>query len=283
MKHTTIPRTTLISRGGFDLVKTFCIIDDFFDCFQGNSTGRKSNLSISELATISLLGNVYEIRCLKRLYELVKTSFSDDFPTLPDYNNFLLGMHRVSVYLLLFIQVMLKSRSSTNGDVCFIDGTQLPVCKIYRESSHKVMKQLATKSKSTTGWWYGLKLHLLCDRSGNLMRIKITTARVGERSVLKQWLQELENSIVIGDGGYVSTELDILAQRCSNILLTAKRKNMKTIATIWQNKCMNMRSRVETVFDVLKERFGLVTSLSRSVNGYLSHYVRCIFGYMLVG
>jgi hypothetical protein len=57
---------------------------------------------------------------------------------------------------------------------------------------------------------------------------------------------------------------------------------MRMLATIWQNKVMNMRNRIETVFDVLKEKYGLVTSLPRSVNGYLAHYVRTIFAYVIL-
>jgi hypothetical protein len=81
---------------------------------------------------------------------------------------------------------------------------------------------------------------------------------------------------------YVSNELEIQANKNNNILLTAKRKNMKTLAALWQNKCMNMISRIETVFDVLKERYNLVTSLPRSISGYLAHYIRTIFAYMIL-
>jgi hypothetical protein len=43
----------------------------------------------------------------------------------------------------------------------------------------------------------------------------------------------------------------------------------------------NQRSRVETVFSILKEKLGLVTSLPRSDTGYLAHYIHCIFGYII--
>jgi hypothetical protein len=73
--------------------------------------------------------------------------------------------------------------------------------------------------------------------------------------------------------------LEILAklEKKEEVLL-----NMKTLATLWQNKCMNMRSRIETVFDVLKERYGLVTSLPRSVDGYIAHYIRYLFAYLVL-
>jgi hypothetical protein len=278
-----LPTSIHISRKNFDLVKTFCIVDDFFSCIRlkKNGCGRPVVLSVSEMVTICLLGQVYEISCLKRLYELVRDCFAGDF-RLPNYQNFVRGMNDMSRYLLLFINSLFLTRNTTHGDICFIDGTKIEVCKIYREKRHKTMKVLATKSKSTTGWWYGLKLHTICDRNGNLMKLRITTATTGEREVLSSFLDELHDSIIVGDAGYVSNELDFKAHKNNNRLLTAKRKNMKTIAGEWQNKVMNMRSRIETVFDVLKERYNLVISLPRSINGYLAHYVRCLFGYMVL-
>jgi Transposase DDE domain len=277
------PNSIHTSRKNFDLVKTFCFVDDFFSCISisNGKGGRPSVLSVSEMVTICLLGQVYEIPCMKRLYELVKDCFTCDFK-LPNYQNFVRGMNDMSRYLLLFINSLLSLRNTTDGDVCFVDGTKIEVCKIYREKRHKTMKVLATKSKSTTGWWYGLKLHTICDRNGNFMKLRITTATVGEREILSSFMDELHDSIIVGDAGYVSSELDTKANQNNNILLTAKRKNMKTIAETWQNKAMSMRSRIETVFDLLKERYNLVTSLPRSVSGYLAHYVRCLFGYMVL-
>lgn len=76
------------------------------------------------------------------------------------------------------------------------------------------------------------------------MKLRITTATVGEREVLSSFMDELHDSIIVSDAGYVSSELDTKANQNNNILLTAKRKNMKTMSETWQNKVMNMSSRV---------------------------------------
>ena len=55
--------------------------------------------------------------------------------------------------------------------------------------------------------------------------------------------------------------------------------NMKMLSTIWQNNLMNMRSIIESVFSSLKTHYGLVGRISRSVNGYLTNYLRAIFRY----
>jgi Transposase DDE domain len=285
MNKTQLKDTICISKDSFDLVTCFCIVDDFFvviGSLNCERRGRKSVLSVSEYVSICLIQQVYEISCLKRLYELLRDKFSGDF-RLPDYNNFVIGMNKTAVYCLLFIKAVLGVRNTTSGDICFCDGTKIEVCKIYRESRHSTMKCIATKSKSTTGWWYGLKLHVLCDNNGNLMKITFTTATTSERSILSKFMDQIHDSVIVADAGYVSKDLDKQANTHHNKLLTAVRKNMKILATIYDNRCMDMRSRIETVFDVLKNRYHLVTSLPRSISGYLAHYIRAVFCYLVLG
>jgi hypothetical protein len=272
---------TLISSDNFDLVTTFCILDDLIKCFRFTRIGRKPSLSLSEIATIVLIGCVYECGCLKSLHKLLCDKFSSDFK-LPCYKNFVCLMNNYSVQLSAIIHFICSLNNQTEGVITFCDSTKIEVCRIYREGKHRTMKLIASKSKSTTGWFYGLRLHILCDQEGNLRQIKFTTATTGEREVLDEFLGKIKNCIVVADAGYVSKDLNQVSAENGNILLTAVRKNMKTLATVFQNKCMNMRSRIESVFGELKERFGLVTSLPRSVSGYLAHYVRCLFGYMFL-
>jgi hypothetical protein len=281
LKDTQTTVTPLITTHNFDLVKTFCIVDDFFQFFSFSSCGRKSILNVSEYVTICLIGKVYEVQCLIKLYRLIRDRYAQDF-TLPCYKNFVVGMNKASIAMMYFIYSVLTLVTTTSGDICFVDGSKLEVCKIYREGKHKTMKQLATKSKSTTGWYYGLKLHILCDKHGNLLRIRFTTAATNERVPLQEFIASMNNTIFVADAGYVSRVCETAAHHHNNLLITAKRKNMKVLATIWNNKCMNMRSRIETVFDVLKERYGLVTSLPRSVSGYIAHYFRTLFAYMVL-
>jgi hypothetical protein len=71
MKNIIItPTSPVIATKNFDLVKCFCIVDDFFGIVslnQGKKGGRPSVLFISELVTICIIGQVYEVSCLKRL------------------------------------------------------------------------------------------------------------------------------------------------------------------------------------------------------------------------
>jgi hypothetical protein len=144
------------------------------------------------------------------------------------------------------------------------------------------MKRIATRYKSTIGYFYGLKLHVLTDHLGNLLQVKFTTANVDDRNVLSSFLESLVNSLVVADAGYLSPKLEKKAMTNHNLLITGVRKNMKKLITPVHLFLLNLRIRIEHLFSVLKERFYLVTSLPGSELGYYAHYSRVLFGYLFM-
>ena len=61
-------------------------------------------------------------------------------------------------------QVMLVD--SGDNPIVFQDSTAVPVCKVARASQHQTFRAWARKSKTGSGWWYGLKLHRQCAEEG---------------------------------------------------------------------------------------------------------------------
>ncbi len=276
----TRTNATSTIENNFDLVTTFCLFDDIIQLLKLNCKplgGRPSCLCVSEVCTIVLLQKEFNIGNKKALYKYIYQHHKADFPTLGSYKSFNSSLNLYSKFLLEIIIFLMQINYNQSGQLVFIDSTNLPVCKIWRERSHKVMKQLAHKSKTTTGWFYGLKLHILCDEYGNLLKIAFTTGNVDDRVILNEFLNRIKNKIVGADGGYVSKDCQDKAKENNNILLSAIRSNMKGIGAMWQQKVLNMRSVVERCFSVMKTRLNLVNTLARSVNGYLAHYVRCLF------
>lgn len=262
------------------LVQTFCVLDDLSVLLFGKpGRGRPNSLSRSEIATIILMKNAFGINCLKKLYRLLKVQYSSEFH-LPVYKNFVVTVNKYSLDFLVLINILLQLQHRQSGVVKIIDSTAIPVCKNIRIYAHKVMRRIATRSKTTTGWFYGLKLHIITDLKRNILMMKFTTGRVDDRVVLDGFLDQLKNSLVLADAGYISSKLQKKAIHRRNVILTSVRKNMKKLATPLQIFLLNMRGRIESVFSVLKERLGLISSLPRSENGYLAHYSRVLFGYL---
>ena len=48
-----------------------------------------------------------------------------------------------------------------------MDSTKIAVCHNKRIKSNKVFKGMAEIGKGTMGWFYGFKLHLVCNDRGN--------------------------------------------------------------------------------------------------------------------
>jgi hypothetical protein len=268
--------------GNFDTTLVFCVIDDLckYLFVEPHTAGRHRGLSVSEVITICLIRDHFKIEDLKHLYRLLDQKYRYDFPGLPSYANFVATVNSSSWQMLTLVKVLVAINNQSAVTVKIVDSTPLPVCHNMRIYKHKTMKKYATRSKSTMGWFYGLKLHLLIDLQRNILNIQFTTAKASERAVLKAFFMTISNSIVVADAGYISKALEKLAVESGSIFLTSMRKNMKKLTTPAHIALLNLRGRVEGIFSLLKARLGLISSLPRSVGGYFAHCIRVLFIHM---
>lgn len=267
-----------------NLLQTICFFDDLIKLIfpdSGAQVGRKRTISLSEAAAICLIKANYGVVQLKQLHRLLTDRFSDEFK-LPCYKNFVTTMNISTPALLVLIQIVLSTRNKNAGIIKLTDLTPIPVCKNIRISSHKVMKRLATRYKTTTGYFYGLKLHVVTDEHGNLLKLMFTTGNVDDRKALDKFLDILQDSLIIADAGYISKMLSQKARKRMNLLLACSRNTMKKLITPFHLFLLNKRINVEHLFSLLKDRFGLIISLPRSELGYLAHYIRVLFAYLFM-
>ena len=130
------------------------------------------------------------------------------------------------------------------------------------------------------GLGQGQRPHAVCDPRGQLVSLGITPGNVANVTPAEALLSQLRG-LVVADAAYISTSLREKLRELGLLLLTPLRKNMKGLASLEQTQHFSGRSIIETVFSVLKDRLGLVTSLPRSLDGYLSHYVFVLLAYQL--
>ena len=95
---------------------------------------------------------------------------------MPTYERFVALIPRILYFLTLLFCCTLRKRSK----IAYIDSTSLKVCHPKRIYRNKVFKGLAKKGKSTKGWFFGFKLHIIIDDKGNLMNAKLTKGNVDE-------------------------------------------------------------------------------------------------------
>lgn len=272
------------------LVTTYCFVDDFINQIlnsirfaierpkQNKPPTKKCNLSVSELVSLAMFRFFTGHKNWKDFYNHIVNYHKKDFPNLPSYQNFLASVNKLSYIAAMMLQFFCKSFSKDFGELKFVDSTKLKVCKNKRIFKHKVCDGWAKRGKSSMGWFYGFKLHIICDEWMRILRFKFSPGNTDDRKGLAaMWDTVL--GMIIADAGYIGKKWFEKAKSAGKHLFTAVKANMKKLMTKTQHQLLKMRGRVETVFSVLKLRMGLETTLPRSPLGHFSHYLWCLVSY----
>lgn len=235
--------------------------------------GRKPALTNVEATTCAILKQRQNIETKQSLFEIVEPPCT--------YNTFVRAINRAATYLALTIGIVMKVFGKDAHPVKFTDATDIPVCLNKNAASHKTMHGVAQWSKTGKGWFYGFKLHLSADLEGRVLALRLTPGNADDRAIFRKMNEKLKGAFV-ADAGYISKELarDFFVEG-ERMLLTAVRANMKQLAEDWQIALLNLRMRIEIHFRALKVCYGLVTSLPRSIDGYLTHYLSAIAAHVL--
>ena len=176
------------------VTELFCIADDFckfFDAMMEKYTlksdrkrhyHRDSTMSKAEIMLIMILFHDSGYRCLKHFYlEKVCRHLRHLFPRVVSYNRFVELEKEVAVPLTLFIKKALLGKCT---GISFVDSTPLRVCRNQRIHIHKTFKGIAKRGKCSMGWFFGFKLHLICNEKGELLNFMITPGDVDDRKTL---------------------------------------------------------------------------------------------------
>ena len=247
------------------VVEVFCFIDDFCQQVaayfsshplpagleQRHPAGRKAALCESEVLTILVLYHLSGFKCFEYFFErLVLGELKSYFPKAVSYTHFLSPARQACLHALLLAQCRC-SLSARTGHY-YIDSKKLPVSDNRRIHSHKVFEGIAARGKSSTDWFFGLKLHLVINQQGELARFLLTPANVADNNqkVLGYLLKGLRGKCY-GDKGYLSSLLEELLEQ--GLHLVAKvRKNMKNMLLSLPDK-FNLRKigTIEAINDIL--------------------------------
>jgi len=165
----------------------------------------------------------------------------------------------------------------------YVDSTKMAVCDNHRIHSHKVFKTVAARGKTSTGWFYGLKLHLVINEQGELMGICFSSGGVTDNnlSVMEHLCALLEpKGTIYGDAGYVSQNLFEMLWEQGLQLITKIRKNMKNKVLKMKDKLLlKKRSLIETVIDLLKNILDLWHTRHRSIANGANNALACLAAY----
>jgi hypothetical protein len=243
-------------------------------------TGRPALLSTSEVITI-LVWNTIALheKNLVDMHRTLSLYHRADFPRLPAYSTFVAQCHRALPQLFECLCALLSNKEAKR----IMDSTMLPVCKLHRADRHKTAKTVARFGKNHQGWHYGFKLHASISFDRKLCGLALTPANVYDAQMEYLLLNE-HTRVVVGDTHYgASVMRSRMWRRYATIIITPPHHTQKKkIAAPWQIDLLNLRAKIESVFDYLKEHLHLVSSFPRSVAGYILHYVRILLSYQIM-
>ena len=202
----------------------------------------------------------------------------DLFPNTVSYNRFVELERKVAVPFILFVK---KCCMGVCTGISFVDSTALRVCRDQRIHLHRVFKGLARRGQCSMGWFYGFKLHLICNEKGDLLNFMVTPGNVDDREPLrnKSFVEQIFGKLV-GDKGYISKEHFSRLFVDGIQLITKLKNNMKgQVMTVSDKLLLRKRALIETINDVLENMARIKHSRHRSVSGFMVNLMAGLAAY----
>jgi len=272
---------------GDKISEIFVLTDDFCKEFDkvtsehtlGNKPKRKPRMSQSEVITIMVLFHFGSFKNLKHFYlHYVQVHLNQEFPETVSYNRFVELLQGSALAMTMFL------KTCCLGDctgISFVDSTPIRVCKNKRIPRHKVFDGIAQRGKSTVGYFYGFKLHIVINDKGEILNFMITPGNVDDREPLKnqKFIEKIKGKLY-GDKGYVSKALTELLFIDGLHLVTGIRNNMKNVLMEMKDKIMlRKRSVIETINDELKNICSIEHSRHRSFTNFITNLISGLIAY----
>lgn len=267
------------------ILELYCEVDDFWKKYgdewermliqDGHKRRRRAHeMSASEIMTILIHFHQACFRNFKHYYtDYVGTHLQSEFPRQLSYPRIVALMDEYLIPLTAYLQ----SRKGTCTGISFIDSTSLAVCKNPRIHSHRTFENLAKRGKTSTGWFFGFKLHLVVNEQGEILAFCLTPGNVDDRHPVPKLAKKLMGKL-IGDKGYLSQSLfeDLFAKGLQ--LLTRLRKNMENrLMPILDKLLIRKRAVIESIFDQLKN----ISQIEHSRHRKPSHFLVNLLGGLL--
>lgn len=273
-----------------ELITLFCQVDDFYKrfevkCAEENSALRRQRQRIryfrtshSEVMTILLLFHTSGYRTFKWFYlNKIHREWKKYFPNLVSYSRFVQLISEVVFPLFCFVH---EHQGQCEG-ILLLDSTLLTSCHLKRASSHRTFKSWACKGKTTTGWFFGFRLHLAINHKSEIGAFRLTWGNIDDRKPVSTMLKGMQGK-VYADRGYISKKLSETLLHSGLQLFTRIKKNMKNKLLSFTDKIMlKKRALIESVHNVLKNSCQIEHHRHRSRWNFMSNLLAGLAAYCL--
>lgn len=272
------------------LIELYCLMDDFCKEFEPAFNAklledgtrrrlREAGLSVAELMTLVVLFHQVRYRQFKAFYLIhVCRYLKAEFPKLPSYSRCVTLLPRCMVAFAALFEAI---KGQCTG-LAIVDSTPIAVCHNLRIKRHKVFKDMAARGKSSTGWFFGFKLHAVINHRGELLNVRLTPGNVDDRKPLPDLVKGMFGKLY-ADKGYLSKSLTEKLKAIGIDLITKVRRNMKSVThSDFDKAVLCQRSLVETVFDELKNLCQIEHTRHRSPINFVVNLLGGVIAYCLM-
>lgn len=237
------------------MTELYCYLDEYFKAAPQQARWRHSpnqcpSFTDAEVLTIGLMQGCLGVATLKQTYRLLATNYASAFPRLCSYQQWLTRLHQLAPVLSRLLSAS-AALADTTAPLSLLDAKPIPLCKPIRHGRVVLLREDgAYFGKSSAGWFFGFKLHVLLSPAGQLRNAVLTPANWPDQDVALALGSAVEGGTVVGDLAYRSPELSqALVEELGLLMLTP------ADAPGRRNTISRVRERVETYFSQLWRAF----------------------------
>lgn len=275
------------------ITEIFCLSDEFCKEYAETispnkalpaSDGKKRRnrpheMSESEIITILMLYHFGTFKNFKHFYLFyIGVHLRPEFPKQLSYSRFVSIEHKVFVPMMLFLNTVCFGECS---GISFVDSTKISVCHNKRIFSHRIFKDVAQRGKSTMGWFYGFKLHFVCNEMGEIISFFFSPGNTDDRDerIFNLFKKKLFGKLY-ADKGYVSANLFNMLFNDGVHIVTGLKANMKNrLMSVYDRIMLRKRSVIESINDELKNICDIEHSRHRSIQNFFMNLLAALGAY----
>jgi transposase len=237
------------------MTEIYCFIDEFLKTHPALISWRRSphaqpQFSDAEVMTLALLQGVFAVATLKQTYRLVVRNWRSAFPALPTYQQWVARLHQVGPHVGRAL-ASTCGHAATAARLYLIDSKPIPLCAPIRHGRARLLRdEGAYFGKTSKGWFFGFKLHLLRHINGRVLNIVLTPGNYDDREAAPALVELVGGGVTLGDLGYRGPECaHHLAQEAAMLLITRDRAPEQKFLL------SQVRQGIETTFSQLWQQF----------------------------
>jgi transposase len=265
------------------MLTIYYFVDEFLKTHPALAQWRRSPhaqppFSDAEVLTVALLQGVFEVATLKQTYRSVTRNRRAAFPSLPAlrHQQWLARLHHLLPHVGRLLAITCSPGANT-ARLYLIDSKPIPLCQPIRHGRVQLLREEgACFGKTSKGWFFGFKLHVLRYIDGRVLNIILTPGNWDDREPALLLSQGVDGGVLLGDLGYRGPECAThLAEEANLLLITRDRVPAQRFLL------SQLRQGIETTFSQLWRKF-IDRVFSRSWHGLWNTVQLKVLSYNLV-